>query len=110
LPPPATSPAVAPADPRPRATRAPPAIDAGVPPATPSLRRSGSRPLVGESVADAVHREQVARRPRVWLELAPDVLDVGVDGPLVRLERHAGDRGEQLRPREDPARLGSERR
>ena len=42
------------------------------------------------------------------LELAADVLDMGVDGSLVRFKGNAMDRLEQLSAGEDPARLASE--
>ncbi len=45
---------------------------------------------------------EVARRARIRLELAADVLDVGVDRALVRLEGDAVDLVQQLRAREDP--------
>ena len=83
---------------------------AASPRASPGRGRAASRALVREAVADAVDRQQVARRARVGLELAPDVLDVGVDRPLVRLERDAVDGVEELGPGEDPAGLGGERR
>src|SRR5262245_39386999 len=73
-------------------------------------RRDRSRAVVREAIADAVHRQQVARRPRLRLELAANVLDVGVDRPLVRLEGDAVDRVEELGPGEDPAGLRRERR
>src|SRR5207244_5392114 len=63
------------------------------------------RRWLGEAVPDAKNRQQVARRPRVGLDLAADVLDVGVDRALVRLERHAAHRIQQLRAREHAARL-----
>src|SRR5438128_5615200 len=55
---------------------------------------------LGEAVADAEHRLDV-----LLPDLLPDVLDVRVDRALVRLERDAPHRVQQLRPREDPARL-----
>ena len=68
------------------------------------------RPAVRHAVADAVDGEEVPRRARVGLDLAADVLDVGVDRPLVRLEGHAVDRVEQLRAREDAPGLARQRR
>src|SRR5438132_6815442 len=53
-----------------------------------------------EAVADAEHRLDV-----LLPDLLSDVLDVGVDRALVRLERNAADRVQQLRPYEYPARL-----
>ena len=53
-------------------------------------------PRVGESVADSVDREDVARQARIRLELSAEVLDVRVDGPLVRLEGNAVNRVEEL--------------
>ncbi len=50
-----------------------------------------------ETVTDSEHGEDVLRPAGPWLDLPPDVLDVGVDRPLVRLEGHAFDRVEQLR-------------
>ena len=67
-----------------------------------SVRRTGSR-----------RRRRSGRRRggvRIRLELAADVLHVGVDRALVRLEGHAVDGVEQLRPGEDPAGLAGERR
>src|SRR5262249_60890845 len=43
-----------------------------------------SRSLGGELVSDAVGGQEVAGGPRVGFDLAPDVLDVCVDVPLVR--------------------------
>src|SRR5215510_4622770 len=62
----------------------------------------GRRPLsrFGEPITDAEDRFDVART-----DLPPDVLDVRVDCPLVRLERHAAHCVEELRAREHPARL-----
>src|SRR5438094_7483493 len=53
-----------------------------------------------DAVADAEHRLDV-----LLPNLLPDVLNVGVDRALVRLERNASDRVQQLRPREHTARL-----
>src|SRR5438552_18503632 len=53
-----------------------------------------------EAVADAEHRLDV-----LLPDLFPDVLDVCIDRALVRLERNAPHRVQQLLPREDPARL-----
>ena len=69
-----------------------------------------SRPVVGEAITDAVDREDEARNPRIRLELAADVLDVGVDCPLVRFEGNPVKSIEQLRAGEDPARLGGQGR
>src|SRR4029079_9829275 len=86
------------------------AASAASPRESPGRGRAASRALVREAVADAVDRQQVARRAWLGLELAPDVLDVGVDRPLVRLERDPVDGVEQLGAGEDPAGLGGERR
>jgi hypothetical protein len=37
---------------------------------------------IGELVADSVNREHVTRTSRLRLDLAPEVLDVGVDCAL----------------------------
>lgn len=65
---------------------------------------------VGELVADAVHGQEVPRTSRIRFELAPDVLDVGVDRAIERVDLDAADGVEQLRAREHPARLAGERR
>src|SRR5881397_152133 len=79
--------------------------------AIPQCRRPAVplRLLIGEAIADAVHRQQVTRLARIGLELATDVLHVRVDGTFVRLERDAVHRVEQLRACEDPARRARER-
>jgi hypothetical protein len=41
------------------------------------------RSALGEPVADPVDGEEVPRPVRLGLQLAADVLHVGVDGPLV---------------------------
>src|SRR5438132_2353058 len=73
--------------------------------------RTGRASLVGlrEPVADAIDRLEVAGRRRQGLDLPADVLHVRVDGALVRLERDAADRLEQLGAREDAAGLGGKR-
>lgn len=43
----------------------------------------GSVEVIVEPVADAMHRQEIAGMGGVGFELAADVLDVGVDGPLV---------------------------
>src|SRR6266566_8302808 len=53
-----------------------------------------------EAVADSEHRLDV-----LLPDLLPDVLDVRVDRALVRLERNASDRVQELRARENTARL-----
>src|SRR2546430_17117101 len=53
-----------------------------------------------EAVADAEHRLDV-----LLPDILPDVLDVGVDRALVRLERNATHRVQQLCACEDSARL-----
>src|SRR5438309_11430307 len=53
-----------------------------------------------EAVADAEHRLDV-----LLPDLLPDVLDVSVDRALVRLERNASDRVQQLCAGEHPAGL-----
>ena len=73
-------------------------------------RRGGivcSAGLVGQLVAHAEDSLDVARPRGVGLDLAPDVLDVSVDRPFVRLECVAVDRVEQLGAREDSAGLGA---
>src|SRR5258708_33080266 len=73
---------------------------------------SSSAGWICESVADAENRQNKTRRTRVRLDLSPDVLDVSIDRPLVRLECDPMHRIQQLRPREYPARLprhGSQR-
>src|SRR2546422_4015209 len=78
-----------------------PATTAAGGPASVSIR--GPDSLLGrlrEAVADAEHRLDV-----LLPDLLPDVLDMRVDRALVRLERDASHRVQQLRPREHPARL-----
>src|SRR2546429_8457862 len=53
-----------------------------------------------EAVADPEHRLDV-----LLPDLLPDVLDVRIDRALVRLERNASDRVQQLCAREHPAGL-----
>ena len=74
------------------------------------LRRTGLSLPVPRPCGSPPRRRSAGRRGRVRvvLDLAADVLDVGVDRSLVRLERHALDGVEQLRPREDPPRLARE--
>src|SRR5579859_2588680 len=55
---------------------------------------------LGESIADAKNSLDV-----VLADLFPDVLDVRVDRALIRLERHASHRIEQLSAGEHPPRL-----
>src|SRR2546426_7861477 len=69
----------------------------------PSLCRS--TPWVREPVTDAKHRQQVAWIMRIRLHLAAKVLDVGVDGALVRLERNPANRTQKLSATEDTSRL-----
>src|SRR5260370_10736183 len=66
---------------------------------------SSSAGWICESVADAENRQNKTRRTRVRLDLSPDVLDVSVDRPLVRLECHPSHSVQQLPPREYPSRL-----
>src|SRR5581483_12121485 len=66
---------------------------------------SDPRRSLGDPVADAEDGLQVARRVRVGLDLAADVLDVRVDGALVGLHRDAVDGVEELRPGEHPTGL-----
>src|SRR5262245_22208597 len=73
---------------------------------------------LAELVADAVHGLHVARRSRIGLQLAPDVLDVRVDRAIERLVVHGAvggglcraNRVQQLRACEDAARMARERR
>src|SRR5262245_10887266 len=69
--------------------------------------RDGScaRPNLGEAVPETVDGLDVARAGRVGLDLAAQVLDVGVDGALVGLERDPVEGVEQLSAGEDAARL-----
>ena len=60
-------------------------------------------PVVGETVTHAVDGQHVARPARVGLDLAAQVLDVRVDGALVRVEGDAVERVEELGTGEDPA-------
>ena len=69
-----------------------------------------SRIIVRELVADAVHRQHVARIARIRLELAPQVLDVRVDGAVERFDLVAANRVEQLRAREHAPGLPHQRR
>src|SRR5690348_6745070 len=87
------------------ATADPPATTADAGPEAAPSGGSLRRRRFGEAVPDSENRQQVARRARVRLDLAADVLDVSVDGALVRLERHAAHGIQQLRAREHPAGL-----
>src|SRR5437016_11581795 len=58
-----------------------------------------------EAVADAEHRLDV-----LLPDLLPDVLDVCIDRALVRLERNAPHRVQQLRPGEHPTGLAGHQR
>src|SRR3954468_17120377 len=49
---------------------------------TSSRVRSPNLAMAGHLVADAVDRLQVHRAARIRFDLAPEVLDMGVDGPL----------------------------
>ena len=61
-------------------------------------------------IANAEDRQHVARRRRwIRLELAPDVLDVRVDGALVGIEGLTVDGVEQLTAGEDPAGVARQR-
>src|SRR5438045_478501 len=64
---------------------------------------------LGELVADAVHRQHVARICRLRLDLAPQILDVRIDRALERLDRLAPNRIEQLRAGEHAPRLPCQR-
>src|SRR4029079_4941914 len=56
-----------------------------------------SRPsLIAEAVPNSVDGQNVLRISLGRLELAADVFDMRIDCPLVRLERHAVDRIQQL--------------
>src|SRR5918995_7283172 len=70
---------------------------------------TSGRSLAREAVADAVDRLHVAGLARLRLDLAAQVLDVGVDRPLIRLEGDAVQHVEQLSPREDASRLPGHR-
>src|ERR1039457_4143824 len=54
-----------------------------------------------DAVAHPEHGLEQAGRSRIALDLAPDVLDVGIDGALVGGDRDAVNRVEQLRTGED---------
>src|SRR5437764_6463264 len=64
------------------------------------LRLSFRLDRFGEAVADPEHGFDVARA-----DLLADVLDVSIDRPFVRLERHASHRVQQLRAGEHTAGL-----
>src|SRR5256886_9646407 len=98
--------------------RPPPAATTAAVPARAGLRRASrvraprvrpslcrSTPLVREPVTDAEYRQQVPWIVRIRLHLAAQVLDVGVDGALVRLERDPANGTQQLSAAEDPPRL-----
>src|SRR5438093_12373914 len=100
------------------AARPPPAATTAAVPVRASQRRASrvratrvrpspcrSTPLVREPVTDAEYRQQVAWIVRIRLHLAAQVLDVGVDGALVRLERDPANGTQQLSAAEDPPRL-----
>src|SRR5437879_12102879 len=61
--------------------------------------------FLDELIADAVDGQNVAWTAGVGFDLAPDVLDVRVDGALVRLHGDTPHRLEQLAAGEDPTRL-----
>src|SRR5207244_10405729 len=77
---------------RPRIRRQPAGPDGGQ--ASPSGHHGGRSPLpqrrpqrwsgIGQAVADAIDGQQALGSVRVGLDLAPQVLDMGVDRPLVR--------------------------
>src|SRR5258708_10388404 len=87
------------------ATADPPATTVAAGPEAVPSAGSFRRRRLGEAVSDPENRQQIARGPRVGLDLAPDVLDVSVDSALIRLERHAAHRIQQLRAGEHPARF-----
>src|SRR5829696_9847408 len=62
-----------------------------------------------EPVAHAAHREDVARFPRIGLNLLPQVPDVDVDRPRVAVVRAAPEPLEKHLAAEDVARLSSKR-
>src|SRR5687767_7031955 len=64
---------------------------------------------LGQAVANAVNGEDVAGLCRRWLDLAADVLDVGIDSPLEGLKRHAMDGVQQLDSSKDSAGLANQR-
>ena len=61
--------------------------------------------FIRKLVTHAVDCENVTRLARIGLDLAADVLDVRVDGALIRFEGDAVQRIEQLPAREDAPRL-----
>ncbi len=64
---------------------------------------SGGASQISELVAGAVDRQHVFGTVRVGFELAPDVLDVCVNGSIERLDIFTADGIEQLRAGEDAA-------
>src|SRR5260370_24338731 len=60
---------------------------------------------LGETVPDSEHGQHVAGPPRHRLDLPPDVLDMGVERPLVGFESDPFHRIEALGPGEGPAGL-----
>ena len=60
---------------------------------------------ISELVADAVHREDQLRALGIGFDLAPKILDVRIDRPLVGLELDSVDGVEQLRAGVDPTGL-----
>src|SRR2546427_12906714 len=99
-------------DARPAARSPPAATTAAVPVRASRVRATRVRPspcrstpLVREPVTDAEYRQQVPWIVRIRLHLAAQVLDVGVDGALVRLERDPANGTQQLSAAEDPPRL-----
>src|SRR5690606_30558473 len=65
-------------------------------------------PFVGEPVADAAHREHVARLGRIDLDLGAQPVDVRIHVVLVALERGPPYGVEQLHAREGPPGVAGE--
>src|SRR5256712_11520012 len=95
----------------PRAVR--PAARA-LPPATTAADHGGTddvwtRSFFGEFVAHAVDRQDVPRPARIRLELSTDVLDVRINGALIRFKCDPVDLVEELPTRKDSPRLPRQR-
>src|SRR5262245_5899962 len=79
---------------------------------TPACAADGVRSIarIRQPISDPEHREQMSRRSRLGLDLPADVLDVGIDGALVGLERDTVNRVQQLRSGEYATGLSGHRR
>src|SRR2546426_12745206 len=99
-----------PAHASPATPRAVPPAARALPPATTAADHGGTddvwtRSFFGEFVAHAVDRQDVPRPARIRLELSTDVLDVRINGSLIRLKPDPVHLVEELPAGGDPPRL-----